>query len=66
MANIAAGIVVAKLGTATVTPQEINPFLEKKNLTALEEVGPYKDDLKDSNKKIVLLMVVLISYMPVM
>ena len=28
MANIAAGIVVAKLGTATVTPQEIIPFLE--------------------------------------
>ena len=54
MANIAAGIVVAKLGTATVTPQEINPFLEKeKPYLALEEVGPYKDDLKDSNKKIV-------------
>jgi D-beta-D-heptose 7-phosphate kinase/D-beta-D-heptose 1-phosphate adenosyltransferase len=54
MANIAAGIVVAKLGTATVTPQEINPFLEKeKPYLTLEEVGPYKDDLKDSNKKIV-------------
>ena len=54
MANIAAGIVVAKLGTATVTPQEINPFLEKeKPYLVLEEVGPYKDDLKDSNKKIV-------------
>ena len=54
MANIAAGIVVAKLGTATVTPQEIHPFLEKeKPYLTLEEVGPYKDDLKDSNKKIV-------------
>ena len=54
LANIAAGIVVGKSGTASVSLDEISPFLNKtESYITLQEAKSYSMELQQSGKKIV-------------
>ncbi len=54
LANIAAGIVVGKSGTATVSQSEINPLLNQaESFLSIDEVKSYSQVLRQNNKKIV-------------
>ena len=54
LANIAAGIVVGKSGTASVSLDEISPFLNKtESYITLQEAKSYSTELQQSGKKIV-------------
>ena len=54
LANIAAGIVVGKSGTASVSLDEISPFLNKtESYITLQEAKSYSTELQQRGKKIV-------------
>ena len=54
LANIAAGIVVGKSGTATVSQSEIDPLLNRaESFLSIDEVKSYSQVLRQNNKKIV-------------
>ena len=54
LANIAAGIVVGKSGTATVSQAEINNLLKKaESYMTLEEAKPFSQALRQKRQKIV-------------
>ena len=54
LANIAAGIVVGKSGTATVSQSEIDPLLNQaESFLSIDEVKSYSQVLRQNNKKIV-------------
>ena len=54
LANIAAGIVVGKSGTATVSQSEIDPLLNQaESFLSIDEVQSYSQDLRQNNKKVV-------------
>ena len=54
LANIAAGIVVGKTGTASVSQVEIGPLLnETESYMSLDQAKSYANDIHNRNKKIV-------------
>ena len=54
LANIAAGIVVGKSGTATVSKEEITPFLKKAEAyISLEEAKSFAKSLRQEGQKII-------------
>ena len=53
LANIAAGIVVGKSGTASVSQAEISPLLSGESYMHLEEIVSYAHDLTSKGKKVV-------------
>jgi D-beta-D-heptose 7-phosphate kinase/D-beta-D-heptose 1-phosphate adenosyltransferase len=54
MANLGAGIVVGKVGTATVTPSEMLGFAAgERKLFTLEEIGPLAESLRGQGRRVV-------------
>ncbi len=54
MANLGAGIVVGKVGTATVTPSEMLGFAAGgRKLFTLEEIGPLAESLRGQGRRVV-------------
>ena len=54
LANVAAGIVVGKSGTATVNKTEITPFLNKaESYMSMEEAESFAQSLRQKGKKII-------------